>query len=99
NVEASDADLLDPLRDAWYDPDEITGDTATTLTTWLRSWSTRVRDGGLDDSTRQTTMNALNPRFVLRNYLAQEAIDAAEAGDGGALVHDLLDTLRHPYDE
>ena len=43
-------------------------------------------------------MNGLNPRFVLRNYLAQEVIDAAEAGDL-SLLHEVADVLRHPYDE
>jgi uncharacterized protein YdiU (UPF0061 family) len=66
------------------------------LTAWLGRWAHRVRD--LDSATRITAMNAANPRFVLRNYLAQLAIDAAEKGDF-SVVEELLDTLRRPYDE
>jgi uncharacterized protein YdiU (UPF0061 family) len=93
---AGDDDLLAPLDEAWYSPlpDELRARWAA----WLRTWGVRVRDGGLDDETRIRTMNGFNPRFVLRNYLAQEAIDAVEAGDP-SLLHELLDVLRHPYDE
>jgi uncharacterized protein YdiU (UPF0061 family) len=93
-----EGDQLTPLADAWYLPDELSGEVRDRFEGWLRAWADRVRSGGLDDEERVRRMDAVNPRFVLRNYLAQEAIDAAEAGDP-SLVRELLDVLRHPYDE
>ena len=43
-------------------------------------------------------MNAVNPLFVMRNYLAQLAIDEATEGNF-AMVTELLDTMRTPYSE
>jgi uncharacterized protein YdiU (UPF0061 family) len=43
-------------------------------------------------------MDQVNPRFILRNYVAQLAIDAAERGDG-SVVSDLLKVLQRPFDE
>ena len=94
----SDDELLAPLADAFYAPDELTGEVRAAWVAWLRGWSARVLDGGLDDATRRARTDAVNPRFVLRNYLAQEAIDLAEQGDP-SLVIELLDVLRRPYDE
>jgi uncharacterized protein YdiU (UPF0061 family) len=95
-----DADeLLAPLAEAWYQPDEVRGDVRDAFVGWLRAWSERVRSGGVADPVeRRQRMDAVNPRFVLRNYLAQEAIDAAEGGDPSMVV-ELLDVLRRPYDD
>jgi uncharacterized protein YdiU (UPF0061 family) len=95
---ATDDELLAPLADAWYRPDELAGDVRSAFVSWLRAWGERAVEGGLDGDERRRRMDAVNPRFVLRNYLAQEAIDAAEQGDP-ALVLELLDVLRRPYDE
>jgi len=93
-----DAALLAPLADAWYQPEELAGEVGEAAVSWLRSWGRRVAEGGIGDTERRRRMDAVNPRFVLRNYLAQEAIDAAEQGDEH-LLHELLDVLRRPYDE
>jgi uncharacterized protein YdiU (UPF0061 family) len=47
---------------------------------------------------RRKRMNAVNPKYVLRNYMAQLATDQAETGDFSR-VEELLDVLRHPYDD
>ncbi len=96
--ELTDDQLLAPLADAWYRPEELVGEVRNAVAGWLRAWARRVVEGGVVDDERRRRMDALNPRFVLRNYLAQEAIDAAEQGDP-FLVHELLDVLRRPYDE
>ena len=55
---------------------------------WLESYKARLAkevtaDANLEDlnQERSNIMNANNPKFILRNYIAQNAIDAAEKGD------------------
>ena len=96
--DSDDDALLAPLTEAWYAPDEVVGAVRDAVVSWLRAWGRRVVVGGLDDDERRRRMDAVNPRFVLRNYLAQEVIDAAEQGDA-APITELLDVLRRPYDE
>jgi uncharacterized protein YdiU (UPF0061 family) len=47
---------------------------------------------------RSARMKAVNPKFILRNHLAQDAIDRAEAGDFSE-IDKLLSILQKPFDE
>ena len=89
---------LDPLMLAYYRPDEVVGEIRERINAWLRAYLQRTRQEGRPADERRTAMNAANPKYVLRNYLAQLAIDDAEAGDA-SLIHELQDVLRAPYTE
>ena len=43
-------------------------------------------------------MNRVNPKYVLRNYLAQQAIEALEQGNA-EVIERLMEVLKYPYDE
>jgi len=68
------------------------------LLDWLRRHLHRLRGESADPGTIRDGMRGANPKYVLRNYLAQEAIEEAEAGDLGRL-DTLLQVLAKPYDE
>ncbi|SHJ48674.1 Uncharacterized conserved protein YdiU, UPF0061 family [Reichenbachiella agariperforans] len=74
----------------------------TPLHTQWESWHASYRDLLLaenqESNARRKKMNAVNPKYVLRNYMAQLAIDAAEQGDY-TLVNELYQMLRQPYNE
>ncbi|MFZ3046761.1 MAG: YdiU family protein [Desulfatirhabdiaceae bacterium] len=90
--------IMSPLMEAYYVPGQVTAEYKAAIGNWLRSYIARVRTDNISPETRRQRMNAVNPQYVLRNYLAQEAIDQAEAGDFSR-INELLDLLRHPYTE
>ena len=93
----SHAPSLAPLGEAFYDPAKR-AEAAPALEAWLLRHAARVQEDAADPTARRVRMNAANPRYVLRNYLAQQAIDRATQGDMVGVV-ELLDVMRHPYDD
>ena len=88
--------MIEPLMDAYYEPAALSPALRERTEAWLGTYAQRLRAESWPE--RVDRMNATNPRFVPRNYLAQLAIDAAEGGDY-TVLHELMDVLRRPYDE
>jgi uncharacterized protein YdiU (UPF0061 family) len=65
---------------------------------WFDAYAARVAAEPRDDAARRAGMRATNPTYVLRNWVAQEAIEACEAGDD-SVVQALYEVVRAPYDE
>lgn len=96
--QASDDELIASLLDAYYLPEQLTLAFKNRIADCLRAYIHRLWQDGIADEIRRERMNAVNPKFVLRNYLAQLAIDKAETGDF-SMIAELLELLRHPYEE
>ena len=65
---------------------------------WLSIYEGLLDKEGRSQEERIEDMNSINPKYVLRNYMAQLAIDDADEGDFG-LLEELYQLLRNPYDE
>ena len=65
---------------------------------WFARYARRVADDPRAEDARRGTMRAANPKYVLRNWVAQEAITACESGDD-AVVRAVLDVVRAPFEE
>ncbi len=94
----SDDALVAPLAPAFYSGEATEPALRGRLVEWLRKYGERVRQDGKPDGVRRALMNRVNPKYVLRNYLAQLAIDALVAGDASVLNR-LMEVLRTPYDD
>jgi uncharacterized protein YdiU (UPF0061 family) len=65
---------------------------------WLNHYDKRLAKETRAQSCRQKEMLNTNPKYVLKNYMLQEAIDFAQKGDF-SMVETLLYIAAHPYDE
>lgn len=65
---------------------------------WLQRYRQRTAQQNVPDQQRLQGMQSRNPKYILRNYLAQNAIQKAESGDFSE-VENLRQLLMHPFDE
>jgi uncharacterized protein YdiU (UPF0061 family) len=80
----------EPLRDLFID--------RPAFDQWADAYRARLRAEKSDDAARKLAMNQANPKYVLRNYMAQVAIDRAQNKDFSE-VERLLALLERPFDE
>ncbi|GAB3538677.1 YdiU family protein [Noviherbaspirillum agri] len=79
-----------PLRDLFID--------RPAFDAWARQYRARLQQENSQDLARKHVMHAVNPKYVLRNYLAQIAIERAQNKDFTEVAK-LLSILEHPFDE
>ena len=89
---------MEKIAPAFYLPSAVTGESKKSWENWMQSYIDRL---GLETHTseeRIALMNKTNPKYVLRNYMAQLAIDAADKGDY-SVIQELYELLKLPYAE
>ena len=86
----SDSELPDAGRDHCADP--------VGYDTWIADYRARLRSEQSEDTERARRMDAVNPLYVLRNHLAQQVIEQAQAGDASG-IDALRQVLARPFAE
>ncbi|MFV9549986.1 protein adenylyltransferase SelO [Algibacter sp. PT7-4] len=89
---------LQVITDAFYKPEEVVGNIEKRWNNWFEKYAKRLGKESLSINDRKQKMNTINPKFVLRNYMAQLAIDDANKGNY-KLINELFNMLKKPYAE
>ena len=66
---------------------------------WAEAYRARLQREPGSEAERQARMDRVNPKYILRNYLAQNAISQAGQGRDFSEVNRLLELLKRPFDE
>jgi uncharacterized protein YdiU (UPF0061 family) len=85
------------LNKAFYKPEDLVGVVLDQWNEWLGRYLERINLEPTTDEERAEAMNGTNPKYVLRNYMAQLAIEAADNGDY-SVIEELYQLLKKPYD-
>jgi len=91
-------EMQEIVMPAYYQEDAIRGAIQAEWQEWFTKYRNRLTQEKIEDTYRHKIMAQVNPKYVLRNYMAQLVIDAAEGGDY-TLIGELYELLKQPYDE
>ena len=86
------------IEKAFYNFNDVSDEIKRLWNLWFNSYFERLQKETLSNTDRKQKMDAVNPKYVLRNYMAQLAIDAADDGDY-SLIDELYQLLKNPYSE
>ncbi len=89
---------VDLIQDAFYTPEQLVGEVLNNWKQWFLNYAKRLEKETLSCEEREQLMKTTNPKYVLRNYMAQMAIDKAEKDDV-SLIDELYEVLKKPYEE
>jgi uncharacterized protein YdiU (UPF0061 family) len=86
------------ISPAFYTLENLDTSIKTQWDQWIQSYLNEIKLDPRSDAERRGVMNRINPKYVLRNYMAQLAIDAAEKEDY-SLMDELYRLLKNPYSD
>jgi uncharacterized protein YdiU (UPF0061 family) len=86
------------VNNSFYKPNELTKSVLKEWEKWFKKYMLRLNEETISDEEKKSKMNQLNPKYVLRNYMAQLAIEGAEIEDYSVL-NELVELLKKPYEE
>jgi len=89
---------IEKIQFSFYTIEEVSGEILESWKKWFVQYLERLSTEALSDEDRSQKMNLINPKYVLRNYMAQLAIDAADKEDY-SLINELYTLLQKPYNE
>ncbi|HBK83547.1 MAG TPA: hypothetical protein DDZ41_08105, partial [Flavobacterium sp.] len=89
---------LEKIKESFYDMNELKDVVFENWIYWFSLYIKLLQNQMQSDLQRKNSMNAVNPKYILRNYMAQLVIDDAEKGDY-SLLNEMYQLLLNPYDE
>lgn len=90
--------LPECLIQALYKPNEVSDHIQSFWLDWFNLYNQRLQVEKTNQKQRKLKMNLVNPKYVLRNYMAQLAIENANKNNYD-LIHEFYELLKRPYDE